>query len=81
MVILPQTDAKEAFKIADRIRMIVQNHLFSYENITCKITVSIGIASTKKEANICTEQFIKIADEALYKAKEKKNFVVGKTWA
>ncbi|MDK2821737.1 MAG: diguanylate cyclase [Clostridia bacterium] len=66
MVILPQTDAKEAFKIADRIRRIVENHLFSYENITCKITVSVGIASTKEEADIGIEQFIKIVDEALY---------------
>ncbi|MBZ4654633.1 MAG: diguanylate cyclase [Peptococcaceae bacterium] len=75
-VILPQTDVKEAFKIANRIRTIVENHLFSYENITCKITVSIGIASTKEGADIGTEQFIKTADAALYRAKEKKNFIV-----
>ncbi|MDI3534519.1 MAG: diguanylate cyclase [Thermosediminibacterales bacterium] len=75
-VIFPQTDTKEAFKIADRIRAIVENHLFSYERIACKITVSIGIASIKEGADVGTEQFIKIADEALYKAKEKKNFIV-----
>ncbi|QNB46507.1 diguanylate cyclase [Thermanaerosceptrum fracticalcis] len=76
MVILPQTDVKEAFKIANRIRTIVENHLFSYENITCKITVSIGITSIKEGADIGTEQFIKTADAALYRAKEKKNFIV-----
>jgi len=75
-VILPQTNAKEAFKIADRIRRIVENHLFSYETIICKITVSAGITSTKEAADIGIEQFIKIADGALYKAKEKKNFIV-----
>ncbi len=75
-VILPQTDVKEAFKIANRIRTAVENHLFSYENITCKITVSVGIASVKECTNISIDQFLKITDEALYKAKEKKNFIV-----
>ncbi|MBZ4686372.1 MAG: diguanylate cyclase [Clostridia bacterium] len=75
-VIFPKTDSKEAFKVADRIRAIVENHLFSYGNITFKTTVSIGIASIKEGAVIGTEQFIKIADEALYRAKEKKNFIV-----
>ncbi|QSQ08719.1 Response regulator PleD [Koleobacter methoxysyntrophicus] len=74
-VILPQTDVEEAFKIADRIRTTAENHIFSYEHITCKITVSVGIASAK-EVDISTDQFFKIADKALYKAKEKKNFIV-----
>jgi diguanylate cyclase (GGDEF)-like protein len=75
-VILPQTDTNEAFKIADRIRMIVDNYIFSYDNITCKITVSIGIAATKEGAFAGTEQFIRIADEALYRAKDKKNYII-----
>lgn len=74
-VILPQTDVKEAFKIADRIRRKVEEHIFSYEKIICNITVSVGIASIKEEADIDIEQFFKIADKALYKAKKKKNFV------
>lgn len=75
-VILPQTEVKEAFKIADRIRRVVEKHIFSYEGISYNITVSIGIASTKKGANLDVEQFFKIADTALYKAKEKKNYVI-----
>jgi len=78
-VILPQTDTKEAFIIADRIRMNVENHIFSYDGITCKITVSIGIAVTKEGVNADAEQFIRIADEALYRAKEKKNYVIAVT--
>jgi diguanylate cyclase (GGDEF)-like protein len=75
-VILPRTYAEEASNIANRIRMIVENHFFSYGNITCKITVSMGIASVRQGTDVGPEQFIKTADEALYKAKEKKNFVV-----
>jgi len=78
-VILPQTDTKEAFKIADRIRMIVENHIFLYDGITCKITASMGIAATKEGVNADAEQFIRIADEALYRAKEKKNYVIAVT--
>jgi len=75
-VILPQTYAEAAFKIADRIRKTVENNIFSCENITCKITVSIGIVSTKKDVDIGIEYFLKIADKALYKAKEKKNSII-----
>lgn len=75
-VILPQTDVEEAFIIADRIRRKIEEHIFSYEEIICNITVSVGIASTKNEADIETEQLFKTADKALYKAKEKKNFVI-----
>lgn len=74
-IILPYTDIEEAYKISSRIREKVENHLFVYNYVTCKITVSIGITTTKKEAPISSEQIVRDADEALYKAKEKKNFV------
>lgn len=74
-IILPQTEDKEAFKIADRIRKVVEEHNFSCDENTCRLTVSIGIASTKGGASIDVERLFKIADKALYKAKEKKNYV------
>jgi diguanylate cyclase (GGDEF)-like protein len=74
-VILPQADIREAFRIVDRIRRKVEEHIFSCEKNVCNITVSVGVASIKKGADIDMEQFFKIADKALYKAKEKKNFV------
>ena len=74
-VILPQTDVEEAFKIADRIRKKVEEYIFSHEKIICNITISVGITSTRKGIDINSEQFFNIADKALYKAKEKKNFV------
>ena len=75
-VILPKTDIEEAVKIGNRIRMAVEQCLFCYDKIICGITVSIGIASAKCQADIDMEQFFNIADKALYKAKVKKNFVV-----
>ncbi|HAG10080.1 MAG TPA: GGDEF domain-containing protein [Desulfotomaculum sp.] len=72
-VILFQTEPEETLIIADRIRLIVNNRYFSYEGSTFKISVSIGVASIKKDSIIGKDQIIKIADQALYKAKQKKN--------
>ncbi len=54
----------------------VENFLFLYENVTCKITVSMRIASSTKQEELEIEQFIKKGIEALYKAKEEKNCIV-----
>ncbi|MGI6587384.1 MAG: GGDEF domain-containing protein [Peptococcia bacterium] len=75
-LILPETGLQEAFKIADRIRTVVEGYVFSCKKNTCKITISIGIAATKEGTDLGIEQFVKIADEALYRAKEKKNSIV-----
>ncbi|KUK53575.1 MAG: Diguanylate cyclase [Desulfotomaculum sp. 46_296] len=72
-VILFQTEPEETLKIADRIRMVVNNHHFSYEGRTLKISASIGVAAIKEGSVIGQDQIVKIADQALYKAKEKKN--------
>jgi len=75
-VILLQTDVDEAFIIGDRIRNSVENHDFLIGKKTCGITISIGLSSTKERTHIDMENLIIIADKALYKAKEKKNFIV-----
>jgi len=74
-VILFRTKPEETLKIADRIRLIVNNHYFSYEDSTFKISVSIGVAQIKEGSLIGRDQIIKIADQALYKAKEKRNAI------
>lgn len=75
-VILPRTDAKEAFKIANRIRKLVEEKEFYFDEVACRVTISIGIAWAEKEKDVNADRFFKIADEALYKAKERKNFIV-----
>lgn len=73
-VILPETHLNKAYLIGDRIRGIVENYQFGSEVTTCKVTVSIGITSTETEIDM--DEFVKIADKALYKAKETKNLVM-----
>jgi len=75
-LILPSTSAKEALLIAERIRSRVESQVFTNNGIMCKITVSAGIASTAQSAEGANEQLIRIADNALLKAKKQKNTIV-----
>ena len=72
-IILPGAGIEEAYKISNRIRTFVEKFTFSYDGVTCKITASMGVASTETSEDIKIEQLIKVIDKALYKAKEKKN--------
>ena len=69
-VLLPNTDFKGAFSIAEKIREEVQNNT--------KITVSIGLACVFPKVGENSEALLKLADINLYKAKETgRNKVVG----
>ncbi len=72
MIILPHTDKKEAFMIAERIRMDIQEFAFFNEEIlpNKKLTVSLGISTFPKDGQLPTE-LITSSDNSLYKAKRK----------
>ncbi len=70
-IIMPQTSIKEAAKIAEQIRIALENSRLKKRNSSesiGKITVSIGISHLKK--NDVMEDLIMRADKALYQAKE-----------
>lgn len=73
-IILPDTNSEDAVKLGERIRMVVREHNFCYEIDCIRITVSIGVA-TIDEA-IESDSFVKLADKALYQAKENKDLVI-----
>jgi len=69
-VLLPNTDFKGAFSIAEKIRENVQN--------STKITVSVGVACVYPKVGEASGELLKLADSNLYKAKENgRNVVVG----
>jgi len=75
-VLLPDTDAENAFKIAERIRTSIENMQVEVpaspsteETVFIGTRTSIGIAVAPLYANT-TEQLMEIADTALRKAKE-----------
>jgi diguanylate cyclase (GGDEF)-like protein len=72
VVIMPQTDIETAFDVAQRIRKKIEN-----TDIDAKrLTVSIGVSETTELVK-SADQLLKMADDALYQAKENgKNQVV-----
>lgn len=71
-IILPQTDKKEAFMIAERIRMDIQKYSFLNKEIFPNkvLTVSLGI-STYPEDGLLPAELIASSDNSLYQAKNK----------
>ncbi len=69
VVLLPETDYRYAYRVAERLREKIESMIFNYEeNKNIKVTISIGIAESQiEDAN--REDVIKRADEALYLAK------------
>lgn len=68
-VILPGTDIEGAKLFAERIRKVVEKSDSCY-----KITVCVGVACTTHKMEV--DKLVALADQALYKAKERKNRVV-----
>jgi two-component system cell cycle response regulator len=69
VIILPKTNLKQAFEIAERLRKLVEQTDFLYDNQKLPVTASIGVADYRKGVNTGTDLF-KRADNAVYKAKE-----------
>ncbi len=74
IVILPNSTIENAFVVAEKIRETVKNLKFQYKDKTFSITVSCGVSQFKENDTI--ETLIERADNALYKAKEKRNMTV-----
>ena len=73
-IVLPNTSPENAFKLAERIKNIVETNTFDIGMSKVSMTISIGIATTTFP--IHPDCFVDFADKALYKAKETKNAVV-----
>ena len=67
-LLLPETDAKDALRLAERLRVQVMERLFPVEGQQVNITISLGIAefSTSFSTHI---KWIEAADQALYRSK------------
>ncbi len=71
IVLMPMTDAKDAYVLAERIRKKIGTQVFKRGKNSVRVTASIGIAlcpSERIRANN-RRQLIEAADKALYKAK------------
>jgi len=68
IMILTNTNAKEATKIAEQIRITIETFPFLYEDKRISITTSIGVAELTVGMQ-SAQTLLKIADKALYAAK------------
>lgn len=73
-IVLTNTSLDNAFKLAERIKYIVETNIFTIGVLTVPMTISIGVATTI--IPIHPNSFVDFADKALYKAKETRNTVV-----
>lgn len=69
VVLLPKTNLKQAFEIAERLRKLIEAHEFIYESQRLPVLASIGVADYRKGVDSGTDLF-KRADSAVYKSKE-----------
>ena len=69
ILILPDASQEESSMIAERIRRMVENNPFEVGNIRLKLTVSLGIAHFPTVRPSSMEEFVRMADLALYDAK------------
>lgn len=69
LVILANTDTRQAMVIAERLRRLIEDEFFAVEESLLKVTISLGVADIKpKESDF--EAAIDRADKALYQAKK-----------
>ena len=69
VAILPDSSLKEAIFVADRIRLAVKSTPFSGPLAELSLTVSLGVATFYQKHSSTVDEFIKLADDAMYRAK------------
>ena len=70
--ILPETPAKSAQKLMERIKTYLKEHPLKAGELTIPAPVSFGVASTEERRVKNPAQLLKRADEMLYRAKQSK---------
>ncbi len=76
VIILPQTSRDAGFIVAERLRRLIEGHVFlEKDGYNLKLTASLGVASYPENAKD-REGLLKLADRAMYRGKSlRKNKV------
>ena len=69
LMVLPQSNAQGAFKIAERLREEVMKMGFTANESNFTVTASCGVAELNTDSMENIDQLIALADQALYEAK------------
>ncbi len=68
LILLPDTGAREAYEVAERMRVAVENTPIFIDDADIRITMTFGVAECSFETGI--NECIKMADKALYRGKK-----------
>ncbi len=69
MVVLPETGPEDAAQVAEKLRLLVQRHVFTIgDDVMLSVTVSVGIAGGQGKS-LRAESLVRDADHAMYSAK------------
>ncbi|MBF0313037.1 MAG: GGDEF domain-containing protein [Oligoflexia bacterium] len=68
VVLLPETNLKNGFVIAERIRQTIEKYEFNYHGQRLPVTASLGVADYRQGVNSGADLFKRV-DIALYKSK------------
>lgn len=68
-IVLPQIDLAGTRTLCERLREKVAGHQFPWEKGSINVTISIGVSFKEPGQSLTGNDMVKIADEALYKAK------------
>ncbi len=76
-VVLPEADTAGAVPFAERLRTLVAEKPFQFDNQTFPVTISLGVGTTDGKAECTPIQILDLADKNLYQAKNQgRNCVV-----
>lgn len=70
VIILPETNADSASIVAERLRKTIEDGSFLVEGRNLKLTISLGVSSFPCKGIESSQDIVKFADKALYKAKD-----------
>jgi diguanylate cyclase (GGDEF)-like protein len=68
-ILLPEIDIQNAEVTAEKIRSLVEQTPFTFEQTNIPVTISLGVCCAETES-IDVDSFIKLADSKLYEAKK-----------
>jgi diguanylate cyclase (GGDEF)-like protein len=77
-LVLIETGQTEAMLAAERIRQLIEQHAFRFDDKVFHLTISMGVAECPLDGTATPRELMRRADEKLYEAKRAgRNRVAG----
>ncbi|HCK99037.1 MAG TPA: hypothetical protein DHW42_02870 [Candidatus Marinimicrobia bacterium] len=69
IVLLPETDLQRAYKVSEKLRLLISDNVVEKDGVRTKVTVSLGVAEFDPQTMSSGNDLVNAADNALYQAK------------